>query len=100
MARQSIDTDRVSTTITHLKNIKQNINSAFTTMERTSKSTLEWNWKSPAGDSAMTLLLELLKDNKARDTVLQNYITFLEQQINPGYINAEATNKSLASQFK
>lgn len=100
MAIQTIDTERVAAAITHLKNVNRNINSAFTTMEQASKNALEWNWKSPAGDSALTALLELLEINKARDAVLQNYTTLLEQQVSPGYTNVEATNKSLASQFK
>lgn len=100
MAIQSIDTERVAAAITHLKNVNQNINSAFTTMEQASNGTLEQNWKSPAGDLAMTSLLELLKINQARDAVLKNYIALLEQQITQGYVSTETTNKSLASQFK
>jgi hypothetical protein len=32
--------------------------------------------------------------------VLQNYINLLEQQVNPGYVSAEAANTKLADKFK
>ena len=100
MAKQSIDTERVATTVTRLRNISRNISGAFSRMEQTAKSGLISNWKSSTGDAALTKMLELFKNNQARDTVLNNYIILLEQQVKPGYENAEETNKSLASQFK
>lgn len=100
MAKQSIDTEQVAATITRLRNISRNISSAFSNMERTAKNGITINWKSSTGDAALIKMLELFKNNQARETVLQNYIILLEQQVRPGYENAEETNKSLASQFK
>ena len=100
MAKQTIDTERVAGTITRLQNINRNIDTAFGTMERKAKGTLEQNWTSAAGDTALTKMLELFKSGKTRETVLRNYIALLEQQVKPGYEHAEETNKSLASQFK
>lgn len=100
MAKQSIDTERVAATVTRLRNINRNISNAFGTMERTAQNGISFNWKSATGDAALTKMLELFKNNQARETVLQNYIILLEQQVRPGYENAEETNRSLASQFK
>ena len=100
MPRQSIDTEKMDSTIVTLKTTNQNISRAFSEMERIARSTLQNNWNSSAGDAAFRQLMELLKGHESRETVLQNYINLLEQQVNPGYLDAEELNKSLASQFK
>ena len=99
MARQSINTDRVSSTANKLRTTNNNINNAFHTLQNTAKR-LEYDWKSVAGSTAHTTMYQLFSNNEERSTVIQNYINMLEQQINPGYINAENANAKLADKFK
>lgn len=58
------------------------------------------NWIGAAGTAAQTAVYQILNYNEARSTVMQNYINMLEQQVNPGYQEAESTNQSLAEQFR
>jgi len=99
MAKQEVNTDRIATAATNLRNINNNINSRFSSLKRKAEQ-LNTNWQSPAGEVARTTMYKLFKYSEARSAVIQNYINMLEQQINPGYINAETTNKLLADKFK
>lgn len=98
MAKQAIDTDRVTSAANKLRTINTAINNEFRTLQNTAKR-LESDWKSAAGSVAHTTIYQLFNNNKARSTVIQNYINTLEQQVNPGYIDAENTNNKLAEKF-
>ena len=98
MAKQAINTERVSAAAIKLRNVDSKINTEFSTMSN--KANQLDSWKGAAGTAAQTTLVQLLNHNNARSTVLQNYIKLLEQQINPGYIEAETTNTTLADKFK
>lgn len=100
MLRQSIDTERVAAVAAVLQSVNENINDSCDKMGKTCDRQLSENWKSEAGSAAITLLYELLKGNESRSTVIQNYISFLGQQVDPGYVEAERVNTSLADQFK
>ena len=99
MAKQLINTDRITSVVTNLRNVNNNINNAFFTLQNNAKQ-LENNWKSAAGTAAQTTMYQLFKNSEVRSAVIQNYINMLEQQVNPGYNNAETVNTKLADNFK
>ncbi len=99
MAKQIIDTVRVSQTITKLKSVNSAIDNEMTVLEGTPKR-LEGGWNSMAGDIACGMLRRILPGGKARSTVIRNYINMLEQQVNPGYIATEEHNTKLSDNFK
>ena len=99
MEKQSINTDRVMSAANKLRTTNTAINNQFRTLQNTAKL-LEYDWKSAAGSMAHTTMYQLFGNNQIRSTVIQNYINLLEQQVNPGYINAENTNTKLADKFK
>lgn len=99
MAKQVVNTDRISLSATKLRNTNNNINSEFRTLKSKAQR-LESNWKSSAADTAKTTMYRLFNNNDVRSKVLQNYINMLEQQVSPGYANAEDTNTTLAGKFK
>ena len=99
MAKQKIDTEKVASAANKLRSANSNINSEFRTLQGKSRQ-LDSDWKSKAGETARTTMYEIFKSNEERSTVLQNYINMLEQQINPGYIETEDANTTLADQFK
>ena len=99
MAKQSINTDRVTSAANKLRTANETINSEFNTLERAAKR-LENDWKSAAGSLAHSKIYDLFSNNKERSNVIKNYINMLEQQINPGYVSTENTNTKLADKFK
>ena len=99
MAKQSIDTDRVASAANRLRSTNTAINNEFRTMQNAAKR-LESDWNSRAGSAAHSTLYQLCGNNEVRSAVLENYINMLEQQVNPGYVNAENVNTRLADQFK
>lgn len=99
MAKQSINTDRVVYAADKLRKTNTTINNEFRTLQKVAKR-LESDWKSAAGSLAHTTMYQLLKNNEVRSDVIQNYINMLEQQVNPGYLNAENANTKLADKFK
>ena len=102
MAKQVVNTERIASAANKLRTVNNNINNAFSTMQNKARQ-LDNNWKSAAGDAARITMYEIFKFNDSKDgrpAVLQNYINMLEQQVNPGYINTETTNKKLADNFK
>lgn len=99
MAKELVNTERIMSSANKLRNVNNNIDSAFSSMKKKAKN-IETNWKGSAADMAKTTMYKLFNDSDARSKVLQNYVNLLEQQVNPGYINAENTNVSLADKFK
>jgi len=99
MAKQAINTDRVTSAANRLRATNNTINNEFRALQNAAKR-LEYDWKSPAGSAAQTTMYQLFSNNQTRSDVIQNYINMLEQQVNPGYINAENTNIKLADKFK
>jgi uncharacterized protein YukE len=99
MAKQGVNTECVATAANKLRSVNNTINTQFNSLQSKAKK-LDSNWNSKAGDNARTTMHEIFKNNEPRGIVLQNYINFLEQQINPGYVDTENTNTSLAGKFK
>jgi len=98
MAKQVVNTERIALSATNLHTTNNSINSAFNTLKR--KINLINDWKGAAGTTAQTTVQKILKINDERTKVLQNYVSFLEQQVNPGYIDAENVNTKLSDKFK
>lgn len=62
---------------------------------------LDNSWEGSAATAAIKKFNEIKSDFKqARYTVLDNYVSFLLQQVGAGYTQTEEANKSLADQFK
>ena len=99
MTKQIVDTEIISSSANKLRTADSNINSAFTTMQAKARQ-LDSNWKSRAGDAAISTMHSIAKNNDARSAVLQNYVNMLLQQVDPGYVSAENANVSLADKFK
>jgi len=98
MEPQVVKTQGISAASSRIRTSNNNINSAFDTL-RSRMLQLE-NWRGAAGTVAQTTMHQLFNGNNSRSAVLQNYANMLEQQINPGYVATEATNRSLADNFK
>lgn len=99
MAKQVVNTDRIVSSAAKIRTVNNNINNAFRTLRNTAKQ-LDNNWKGQAGETARTTMYQLFNNSETRSAVLQNYISMLEQQVNPGYDSAETTNTKLADKFK
>ena len=99
MAKQTIDTDKVTISQTRLRTANQNINDAYDPLQHKIKQ-LETYWKGKAGTAAHTVVFDLNNMSKARSLVLDNYVKTLERLVVPGYSKAETTNTKLADEFK
>ena len=99
MAIQQVNTESISAASAKLRMRNSNINSEFQNL-KDKAVLLESKWKGAAGTEAMTTMHKLFNYSSERSTVIQNYINMLEQQVNPGYIDTEDTNKMLADMFK
>lgn len=99
MGKQVVNTDRISLSASKLRNTNSAIDSAFSALKRKTHQ-LENNWKSRTADAAKSTLAKIIKNGDERSKVLINYINFLEQQVNTGYINTEDVNTTLADKFK
>lgn len=97
--KQSLETEALDAAISALRGANNAMNSAFTAVERQG-SVLNCSWISGAGNAAVTTLYKLIKGNESRSAVLQNYINFLSQQVEQGYISVEDCNTSLAAYFR
>lgn len=99
MSKQSINLENVSAATLALDKANLNINDAFRAV-KTAADRLSNNWSSRAGSQAQSTMYQFVKDSESRFAVLQNYVSFLRDQVNPGYDSAETTNVKLADQFK
>jgi uncharacterized protein YukE len=99
MAKQVVNTDRITSSANRLRTVNTAINTEFRTLENKARQ-LDTNWKSQAGETARTTMHQLFKNSEVRSAVIRNYINMLEQQVNPGYTDAETTNIKLADKFK
>lgn len=95
----AVNTESINQTVGRLQNSDKNISAEFEKMKK-SCIRLENEWNSKAGSKACTVMHQLFKNGEIRSTVMNNYINFLSQMVNPNYISAETTNKSLADSFK
>jgi len=98
MGTQIVNTDRISISANKLRTSNNSINSAFNTLQNKVKQIS--SWKGAAGTAAQTTAQNILKISNERSKVLQNYVSFLEKQVNPSYIDTETVNTKLADKFK
>lgn len=99
MTEQTINTDRVASSVNKLRSVNNRIKGKFKKMKNNA-ATLDSNWKGSAGEAARTAMYQIFSNEEARSAILQNYITILDQQVNPDYVRAETINTSLADKFK
>ena len=96
--RQLINTAVINKGILSIRAANNNINASFTTM-RASVNNILNNWQGSSGDQARSVLHGIMQLGEPRSQVLQNYIRMLEQQVTPGYQQAETVNTILADKF-
>ena len=99
MAEQSINTERVAISADMLRTVNGNLNTEFDTLNKKAKR-FEDKWKSAAGTAALTVIQGVSKISEERSKVVDNYVAFLEKQVNPDYVEAETVNTTLADKFK
>jgi len=99
MTEIKVNTEGIADTVERLRSADSNINDAVERLSRSGKR-LEFHWESGAGAQAMTKMYELFALNEQRAAVMQNYIRFLQQQVEPNYTSAETGNTQLADQFR
>ena len=99
MTRQVVNTVRIAASASRLRTANSNINNAFTTLRNKARQ-LDNSWKSAAGDTARQTMHSLFQNSDVRSQVIMNYVNILQQQVDPGYVNAENTNVKLADKFK
>ncbi|MCL1794237.1 MAG: hypothetical protein FWG34_10230 [Oscillospiraceae bacterium] len=98
MATQAVNTEGITFAADKLHDANSYINFIFGSLQTTVKSL--GDWRGVAGESARDAICQIFKGNDARDEVMKNYIEVLNQVVNPGYIETENKNRTLADQFK
>ena len=98
MKSQKVNTVAIETMAGAISTANNNINQSFENL-KTKGREMDNAWNSGAGSKAVTMMHDLFKGNEARSTVMENYVVFLRNVVNPGYNSAEEANTSLADQF-
>ena len=96
---QAVNTEAVQETASTLRSVNESIEGKCRQAEAKAKG-LSGSWHSAGGNAALNTIDRIFKMAEPRYQVLNNYITVLEQIVNPNYLAAEETNRSLASNFK
>ena len=93
----SADVIAVSRRINNLnREIKNGMNDVASAMQ-----TLDIYWEGSAATATMNKFNNINSSyNEARFNVVDNFVSFLNEQVGQGYSQTESVNKSLASQFK
>lgn len=100
MARVKVDAERVIAAANRIKNLNNQMRAEFKSVQD-AISRLDSSWDGSAANNAIRKF-NAIKNSycDARYNVIDNFVAFLHQQVGEGYIQTEATNKSLADQFK
>ena len=98
MSVQKVDTEGIAAAANAISTADANINNAFEQVRKIGMK-MDESWNSSAGTIAETTLQQLITNNDARSTVLQNYVNILNQLVNPSYIEAENVNTKLSDMF-
>lgn len=94
-----VDTARVSATAKNIANYNSRIRDDFSSVESAMRA-LNNAWDGAAASRAMSAFHEIKNAfHEPRYEVLQNYVAFLQQTVDPGYTLAEKANTSLADRF-
>ena len=100
MAGVKINTDLVSATATKISGLNNEMRAGFNDVQNAIKK-LDSAWDGAAATSAMNKFNAIKNAYcDARYNVVNNYVTFLRQQIDAGYVQTEQVNTSLADQFE
>lgn len=95
-----VDTARVSAAAKTIGRYNQTIRDDFSSVESAIKS-LNGSWDGAASEKAMDSF-HRIKNNfsEPRYQVVNNYVKFLHEVVDPGYTQTEITNTKLADAFK
>lgn len=95
-----VDTGGVAAAAENIANYNNRIKDDFSSVESTLRA-LNNVWDSTAAEHALDSFNEIKSTFlEPRYTVVDNYVKFLQQQVDPGYTNVEKVNTSLADLFK
>ncbi len=96
----SVNTDMVLLTAKNISDINDSIRNGFSDVED-AISSLNSNWEGSASENAFTQF-NAIKDAfcENRYNVVANYVAFLQQQVDAGYVGVENINNKLAEAFK
>lgn len=100
MPRIKVDTGRVLTAASKIKNLNGQMKTGFENVSKAMR-TLDNAWDSPVASRAMSKLNDIKNTYcNARYDVMDDYVAFLNQRVGEGYTKTETANRSLASRFK
>ncbi|MCP8969378.1 WXG100 family type VII secretion target [Ectobacillus ponti] len=95
-----VDTARVAAAAKGIARCNNKIKQDFAAVESAMKA-LDSSWEGEASASAMHSFYEIKHAYyEPQYQVIQNFVNFLQQQVDPGYTQTEQTNTSLADAFK
>jgi len=98
MDRQVVDVNGINAAAQSIRSTENRIDMRFRELQ-SSIATLN-NWVGSAGDTARRERDRVMAHNKPRSKVLMSYDMILSRLVNPGYVQAENTNTSLADKFR
>jgi hypothetical protein len=100
MATIKIDTDKVHISAMNIRNLNKSIKNAFVGAEN-AMNQLNPHWDGPASEAARTRFFAIKSAcSDARYDTVENFVNFLLQPVEAGYIQTETVNKKLADAFK
>ncbi|WHZ02755.1 WXG100 family type VII secretion target [Neobacillus sp. YX16] len=95
-----VDTGRVAAAAKNIANYNNRIRDDFSPVESAMRA-LNSAWDSTAAEQAMDSFYKIKNTfHEPRYTVMDNYVKFLQQQVDPGYTQTETVNTFLADLFK
>ncbi|SDM85065.1 WXG100 family type VII secretion target [Bacillus sp. OK048] len=95
-----VDTGRVAAAAKNIANYNNRIKDDFSSVESAIRA-LNSVWDGTAAEHAMDSFYKIKSTfHEPRYTVVDNYVKFLQQQVDPGYTQAEKANTTLADLFK
>ncbi|MCM3694301.1 WXG100 family type VII secretion target [Neobacillus niacini] len=95
-----VDTRRVAAAAQNIANYNNRIRDDFSPVEAAMR-TLNSAWDSTAAQQAMDSFYKIKSNfHEPRYTVMDNFVKFLQQQVDPGYTQTETVNTFLADLFK
>lgn len=95
-----VDTDHVSNVADNIDHFNKKIRDDFTAVETAVKS-LGSTWVGSASEPSIGAFHDIKNTySETRYQVVDNFVKFLKQQVDPSYEQTETSNTSLADQFK
>lgn len=100
MVSVKVNTNNVVIAAANIKTINDQIRDGFSDV-RKSISRLDSTWDGVVATNTISKFNEIASEfTDARYNVVDNYVSFLLQQVDEGYAQTEEVNKSLADAFK